>query len=207
MRAVSRNLSGANKGGSVAEDQEQTTEAESEKRLWYKQWWAIAGIAFILGIGVGAAPSESSQEGETIEASSKPATVDTSALTQEIEALKAERDEATTEAEETSDELSEAQDQLSKVQDELDSKNSAEAEAEAEKAKTTFTDGTYLVGTDIPAGRYKGTPTADSAYWQISSDANGSDIIENNNTAGDFYVQVSAGQFLEINWAEITLVE
>ncbi len=39
-------------------------------------------------------------------------------------------------------------------------------------------DGVYLVGTDIPAGLYKGTTVSDArGFWQIASDANGSSII------------------------------
>ena len=69
-----------------------------------------------------------------------------------------------------------------------------------------ISDGTYLVGTDIPAGKYKGTTTADSGYWQISSDANGSNIIANDNVTGPFYVQARAGQYLELRGVKITEV-
>jgi hypothetical protein len=69
-----------------------------------------------------------------------------------------------------------------------------------------ISNGTYLVGTDIPAGKYKGTTTGDSGYWQISSDANGSNIIANNNVTGPFYVQVKKGQYLELMGVRITEV-
>jgi len=70
-------------------------------------------------------------------------------------------------------------------------------------AATTYSDGTYLVGTDIPAGRYKGTPSGGTAYWGINTDANGDNTIANNNTDGQFYVTVKNGQYLEIVRAEI----
>lgn len=70
----------------------------------------------------------------------------------------------------------------------------------------TISDGTYLVGTDIPAGKYKGSVTGGAGYWQISSDANGSNIIANNNETGSFYVQVKTGQYLTLSGAKITKV-
>ncbi len=81
------------------------------------------------------------------------------------------------------------------------------APAPAAPKSTSISDGTYLVGTDITAGRYKGKTTADSGYWQISSDANGANLIANDNVIGQFYVQVKTGQYLELSGVEITLVE
>ncbi len=73
-------------------------------------------------------------------------------------------------------------------------------------------DGVYRVGTDIPAGRYKGTTVSDSdagglwGLWQVSSDANGSSIIASDtatNLTGQFYVQVKKGQYLKLSGVEI----
>lgn len=72
---------------------------------------------------------------------------------------------------------------------------------------STYSDGVYLVGTDMPAGRYKGDVTGDVAYWAISSDANGSDIISNDLPAGPFYVEVSGGQYLKLTGVQISQVE
>ena len=65
--------------------------------------------------------------------------------------------------------------------------------------------GVYLVGTDIPAGLYKGTTASDTfGLWQVSSDADGSSIIANNlTTSGQFYVQVKKGQYLELRDVEV----
>jgi hypothetical protein len=71
---------------------------------------------------------------------------------------------------------------------------------------SAISDGTYLVGTDIPAGRYRGAVTGSTGYWQISSDANGSNITANNNVTGPFYVQARAGQYLELTGVKITKV-
>ena len=66
-------------------------------------------------------------------------------------------------------------------------------------------DGVYLVGTDIPAGLYKGTTVSGTfGLWQIASDANGSSIIANNlTTSGQFYVQVEKGQYLKLSGVQI----
>jgi hypothetical protein len=68
-------------------------------------------------------------------------------------------------------------------------------EATAEK---TYSDGTYLVGTDIPAGIYKGTVKTDQGYWGISSDAKGENVSDGANPTGQFYVQVRTGQYLTL---------
>lgn len=128
-------------------------------------------------------------------------TVDKAPRTSEdVESLKSARDAALTKLAETSE-------TLGSVQAELDAKRQAEEAAATEKAKTTFSDGVYFVGTDIPAGRYKGTPSGSSAYWKVASDANGENIIANGNEAGNFYVQANAGQYLTINNGEITLTQ
>ncbi|MDP1809752.1 MAG: hypothetical protein Q8L35_09520 [Actinomycetota bacterium] len=176
------------------------SEEQTFKTPWYKRWWAIAGIAFIIGVSVGASSSESSQKPAEIAVSDKTATVNIDSLRQENESLKKEKDAALAKA-------TEAATTLKTVRAELDGKVAAEKQVEAEKSKTTFSDGVYLVGTDIPAGRYKGTPSGSSAYWQVSGDANGENIIANGNEPGNFYVQASAGQYVEIKGAEISLAQ
>jgi len=68
----------------------------------------------------------------------------------------------------------------------------------------TISDGTYLVGKDIPAGVYKGKVTGGGAYYQISSDANGLDIIASENVTAQFYLEVEDGQFLKLYNVEIS---
>jgi uncharacterized delta-60 repeat protein len=70
---------------------------------------------------------------------------------------------------------------------------------------SSISDGVYLVGTDIPAGSYKGTTVSDTfSAWQISSDANGSSIIASDPaTSGQFYVQVKQGQCLKLSGVQI----
>lgn len=82
-------------------------------------------------------------------------------------------------------------------------KSTTAAKAPAAPVAKKYSDGTYLVGTDIPAGRYKGTVNG-QGYWQISTDANGSDIVSNNVVTGPFYCEVKAGQYLELSGVSIT---
>lgn len=63
--------------------------------------------------------------------------------------------------------------------------------------------GVYLVGTDISAGRYKGNVIGEIPYWCVSRDANGSDIVANSLPTGQFYIDVSNGQYLELRDVEI----
>ena len=68
-----------------------------------------------------------------------------------------------------------------------------------------FGDGVYLVGTDIPAGLYRGITVSDAGgLCQIASDANGSSIIASDRaTSGQFYVQVKQGQYLKLSGVQI----
>jgi hypothetical protein len=85
------------------------------------------------------------------------------------------------------------------------------ADANAVKTETPvstdISDGMYLVGTDIVAGRYKGTTNGDSGYWQVTKDASGTmdSIISNDNVSGQFYVDVKAGQYLTLNGLTISI--
>ena len=67
---------------------------------------------------------------------------------------------------------------------------------------TSFGEGMYKVGTDIPAGTYKLTCTSEfSAYWERLSDASGefSSIIANGVFSATAYVTVNNGEYLNID--------
>ncbi len=69
--------------------------------------------------------------------------------------------------------------------------------AEAQKAKNTFSDGTWTVGRNIDPGTYlTTTDVGSSCYWGIyTSGSNGSDIIDNDLPGGGRpSVTLSAGQ-------------
>lgn len=61
----------------------------------------------------------------------------------------------------------------------------------------------YKVGVDIPAGTYIAYPTSNyGGYYGIYSDANGDDIVANNNFDGQNYFTVSSGQYLDLTRCE-----
>ncbi len=93
----------------------------------------------------------------------------------------------------------------------------AQANPQAAPAKpagpaTSFGDGTYEVGVDVVAGRYKTQgPTDDlfkNCYWQRTKDDSGQfrSIIANGNTQGPGSVTIKAGEFFQTsggcNWAK-----
>ena len=188
--------------------------------IWKKTHWPlwaqifatiVVVIVLLIPITSGQNATQVSQE-QTTTSNDKPTEIKTLKAERDMyldekDKAFAKRDAALTERDKALTKLNETSSTLSKVQADLNSKIAAENQAQAETAKTTFSDGVYLVGTDMPPGRYKGTPNSGKAYWQISSDANGDNIISNGIEAGNFYVQVSAGQYLKIQEAEISLTK
>lgn len=79
----------------------------------------------------------------------------------------------------------------------------APAPAKPAGAATQVGDGTYQVGVDMAAGRFKTTgPTDDvfrNCYWQRASDDSGQfgSIIANDNTQGPASVTVKSGEFFQ----------
>ncbi len=64
--------------------------------------------------------------------------------------------------------------------------------------------GVYLVGSDMPEGTYKGRATQATAYWQISLDAQGSQVLRRSGRlTGEFSVQVAEGQYLHVVGAQL----
>ncbi len=85
------------------------------------------------------------------------------------------------------------------------------AQAAAAGPKTSFGDGTYLVGTDIAPGSYRTTgPRADSplpnCYFARAKDDSGSisSIEQNDNTQGAARVTVKNGEYLTITGCDWT---
>lgn len=64
-----------------------------------------------------------------------------------------------------------------------------------------YKSGNYKVGVDIPAGVYILFPNdADvRAYFSYSSDANGNDIIENDNFEGNSIIEIHDNEYLELS--------
>lgn len=63
-----------------------------------------------------------------------------------------------------------------------------------------YTEGQHKVGTDIPAGQYMLIQTgSSSAYYSITSDANGNDIINNDNFKNHSIVEVMDGEYISLS--------
>lgn len=75
-----------------------------------------------------------------------------------------------------------------------------EVRASERKAKRKIVpgEGTYEVGVDMKAGTYR-APASPTCYWSINADPNGTRIISNDNTDGQFVVRVENGQYLELS--------
>ena len=66
-------------------------------------------------------------------------------------------------------------------------------------AEGSYSDGIYLVGTDIESGLYKGTVDDGAGHWEISSDANGERFVASADPAGQFYVKATSGYYLRLS--------
>ena len=73
---------------------------------------------------------------------------------------------------------------------------------------TKIDSGMYLVGIDIQPGTYKGQAGKDTCYWARLNDVGGnlSSIITNDNSNGQFYIQVSPSDFALTTACPIELV-
>lgn len=160
----------------------------ANKDKWYASRWLIGVAAFLLGAAIATAASGGS-------GTDSAAKIEADSLTLRVQQLQGE--------------LNAANATVAAQQAQLDAAAATPAPAPkpAPAAPKTYTDGVYLVGTDIQAGRYKGIVTGGTGYWKISSDPNGSNIIENSIPTGPFYVAVKKGQYLELSGVEIHKVE
>lgn len=76
----------------------------------------------------------------------------------------------------------------------------------------TITPGTYLVGRDIQAGTYRGeagTDIEESCYWARLSNVSGgfNALIANDNSTGQFFIQVQESDFALSTACELELIE
>lgn len=69
----------------------------------------------------------------------------------------------------------------------------------SENAKK-YSDGQYKIGTDMPAGEYMLIQNSSiSAYFAYTSDANGTEIIKNDNFDGNSIIEVYDGEYLTLS--------
>ena len=60
--------------------------------------------------------------------------------------------------------------------------------------------GTYAVGTAIPAGTYRGQSLSADCHYQVSTDANGKNIVAKSpQLTGQFSLTLTKGQYLEVS--------
>ena len=69
---------------------------------------------------------------------------------------------------------------------------------------TAVGDGTYEVGPDLVAGKYKtpgsgGEGVMNGCYWKRSNDGSGTDIIANDNFNGPATITVKVGEYLKLS--------
>lgn len=64
--------------------------------------------------------------------------------------------------------------------------------------KDLYKPGKYKVGKNLPAGEYKLLAKGGNAYFGLTSDSNGDDIIVNGIFETQSYVTVAEGQYLEL---------
>ena len=60
--------------------------------------------------------------------------------------------------------------------------------------------GTYVVGTAIPAGSYKGQSLSEGSHYQIATDPKGKNVVTKSPTlSGQFQLKLTKGQYLEVS--------
>lgn len=82
-------------------------------------------------------------------------------------------------------------------------------EAEKKEQNSWIQEGTYRIGSDLPAGNYYAVCTDEnsSGYYCIYSNAKQTDIINNDNFDNNTFFQVEDGQYLKLNRCKATLEE
>lgn len=168
------------------------------REVWYRKRWVIGAVGFAVGALVVAG---------AYQAKIASLTTKLAAETHQVDSGLIENSQLTAKLAEANASISQLENAASTESQNAPAQTPAASPAPSAPSPTTVSDGTYLVGTDIPAGRYKGAVTGDNGYWQVSRDANGSNILSNGNPTGQFYVQVKKGQYLEIGDATITKVK
>lgn len=156
--------------------------------------WLAPLIAGVAGLAVGAGAAGIVAENTIAKWSDKVASVSTDRdqLLDTVTRVIKERDAAQANVEtlmgreadlnERAEELDAAREELLDFVGELEEREKAVGVAEEKAAANSITEGVWLVGEDIKAGRYRTTDTVDSGcYWEIHK---GSDIIENDFVTG-----------------------
>lgn len=175
-------------------EQETPKVAKTPNVYTFKHLIIAAVVALLVGVGIGGSSVEPEVVKETVEKSDPQAQ-------KRISELAVERDDLKKDLEASTRLLETANGKLTKLEGE------AATVAEPKITKTTFSGGHYKVGTDMPAGDYKGTTIGSSGYWTLAADPNGDDYIGSQSTEAQFYLTVKDGQYLELRRVTVTLIE
>lgn len=200
--------------------------ASVQKTPIYKQTWFLPAAMLLLGLVLGTAvagsPDDIGADVRRLEADARSLKAELTQVTAERDALQKELDPILR-AEEASaaaaaDAAKAKADAEAKAKAEVEAKAKAEADAKAKaeadaaaaaaaaaaeqaalEAANTFTDGIYLVGTDMKPGTYRGTLTSSMGlgYWARLKDATGSfdSIIANGTPTGPFVLTIKSSDY------------
>jgi len=155
--------------------------APTPRRLaWWQRGWAVAGIgvlALLIGAGAGAGAGKGDTKTSTVAAGTVTARPVISTMRVTATRTRTLRPV---------------------IRRVVATRTRVITETYTPPPKPAFSDGTYKVGVDINPGEYR-TAGGGECYWQVSSDAGGNNILNNNNFSGPAYVNVSSGQYLEVD--------
>lgn len=167
--------------------------AAPKPNFFTRRWVQLTGvglIALLVGVGIGGA-------GSTTDATSSSSSSTASGPTQaDVDAAKAA---GVTEGKaQAAAELKTREDAVAAKEAAVTAREAKVAGAEKAQAANTITEGTWTVGTDIKAGKYRTAEQVgpEGCYWEIDrSGTNGEDIVANDNvTGGRPTVTIKAGQ-------------
>jgi hypothetical protein len=154
---------------------------------WFRSHWlaiVAAVVLFGVGIGIGAAPSGTEEAAQPVTVTEATTVTEQATVTQTETVNPTDEERAALQDEQAR--LDQRQARLDeraatlKARDRALDKRERQISAQEQAAeRSTFGDGTYLVGTDIPAGSYL-APGGDMCYWERATPGGGIDnIIEN----------------------------
>lgn len=120
-------------------------------------------------------------------------------MTGERDSLEANRKAVQDAAKKREDAAKKREDEVKKREDTVKQREDAVTQQEQIQAQNTIAEGTWAVGVDIQPGTYRTKEAVSgTCYWEINSDPNGSDIVENDIVSGGRpTVTLKGGQFFK----------
>ena len=141
--------------------------APGTKSQWWKAWWALLVGGLLVGIALGGAVGSGERKTETIYAPTQTATV-------------------------TNTETATATVQVTTTPTKVIATHTHTATVIYTPPPVhQFSDGTYRIGPDVPAGTYK-TKGGSDCYYAILNSLDNTDIAQNDNFSGPNVVQLSS---------------